>query len=139
MIKSTWQGKKTFKAQSKFGHDIISDAPTESGGDDNGPSPVELMLSGLAGCTGIDVTNLMKERLAQVTKLEITVDDEREDTTSRAVKHVTLIFDVEGEVDLKKLKRSIKLSVEKYCTVAHSLKATIEPKLIFNGEEQTSD
>lgn len=55
------------------------------------------------------------------------------------MKHVTLIFDVEGEVDLKKLKRSIKLSVEKYCTVAHSLKATIEPKLIFNGEEQTLD
>ena len=119
MIKSIWKGNKTFTAQSKFGHDIISDAPAASGGDDNGPSPVELMLSGLAGCTGIDVTNIMKERLADVTKFEITVDDEREDTTSRAVKNVTLTFDVEGEVDLKKLKRAISLSVEKYCTVAH--------------------
>lgn len=136
MIKSVWQGNKTFTAQSKFGHDIISDAPAASGGDDNGPSPVELMLSGLAGCTGIDVTNIMKERLADVTKFEITVDDEREDTTSRAVKHVTLTFDVEGEVDLKKLKRAISLSVEKYCTVAHSLKASIDPKLFYNGNEE---
>lgn len=136
MIKSIWQGNKTFTAQSKFGHDIISDAPAASGGDDNGPSPVELMLSGLAGCTGIDVTNIMKERLADVTKFEITVDDEREDTTSRAVKNVTLTFDVEGEVDLKKLKRSISLSVEKYCTVAHSLKASIDPKLFYNGTEE---
>ena len=136
MIKSIWQGNKTFTAQSKFGHDIISDAPTASGGDDNGPSPVELMLSGLAGCTGIDVTNIMKERLADVTKFEITVDDEREDTTSRAVKNVTLTFDVEGEVDLKKLKRAISLSVEKYCTVAHSLKASIGPKLFYNGTEE---
>lgn len=136
MIKSVWQGNKTFTAQSKFGHDIISDAPTASGGDDNGPSPVELMLSGLAGCTGIDVTNIMKERLADVTKFEITVDDEREDTTSRAVKNVTLTFDVEGEVDLKKLKRAISLSVEKYCTVAHSLKASIDPKLFYNGNEE---
>lgn len=136
MIKSVWQGKKTFKAQSKFGHDIISDAPTESGGDDNGPSPVELMLSGLAGCTGIDVTNIMKERLNDTTKFEITVDDEREDNTSRSVKRVNLIFDIEGDVDLKKLKRAIKLSVDKYCTVAHSLKATIEPKLIYNGNEE---
>ncbi|WP_301420298.1 OsmC family protein [Mammaliicoccus lentus] len=136
MIKSVWQGNKTFTAQSKFGHDIISDAPAASGGDDNGPSPVELMLSGLAGCTGIDVTNIMKERLADVTKFEITVDDEREDTTSRAVKHVTLTFDVEGKVDLKKLKRAISLSVEKYCTVAHSLKATIDPKLFYNGTEE---
>lgn len=136
MIKSIWQGNKTFTAQSKFGHDIISDAPTASGGDDNGPSPVELMLSGLAGCTGIDVTNIMKERLADVTKFEITVDDEREDTTSRAVKNVTLTFDVEGEVDLKKLKRAISLSVEKYCTVAHSLKASIDPKLFYNGTEE---
>ncbi|GGI39397.1 OsmC family protein [Mammaliicoccus stepanovicii] len=136
MIKSVWQGKKTFKAQSKFGHDIISDAPTESGGDDNGASPVELMLSGLAGCTGIDVTNIMKERLNDTTKFEITVDDEREDNTSRSVKYVNLIFDIEGEVDLKKLKRAIKLSVDKYCTVAHSLKATIEPKLIYNGNEE---
>ncbi|HJF23089.1 hypothetical protein AXY37_12280 [Mammaliicoccus lentus] len=136
MIKSIWQGNKTFTAQSKFGHDIISDAPVASGGDDNGPSPVELMLSGLAGCTGIDVTNIMKERLADVTKFEITVDDEREDTTSRAVKNVTLTFDVEGEVDLKKLKRAISLSVEKYCTVAHSLKASIDPKLFYNGTEE---
>ncbi|MCR1871556.1 OsmC family protein [Mammaliicoccus lentus] len=136
MIKSIWQGNKTFTAQSKFGHDIISDAPAASGGDDNGPSPVELMLSGLAGCTGIDVTNIMKERLADVTKFEITVDDEREDTTSRAVKNVTLTFDVEGEVDLKKLKRAISLSVEKYCTVAHSLKASIDPKLFYNGIEE---
>lgn len=136
MIKSIWQGNKTFTAQSKFGHDIISDAPVSSGGDDNGPSPVELMLSGLAGCTGIDVTNIMKERLADVTKFEITVDDEREDTTSRAVKNVTLTFDVEGEVDLKKLKRAISLSVEKYCTVAHSLKASIDPKLFYNGTEE---
>ncbi|WP_416349853.1 OsmC family protein [Mammaliicoccus lentus] len=136
MIKTIWQGNKTFTAQSKFGHDIISDAPVSSGGDDNGPSPVELMLSGLAGCTGIDVTNIMKERLADVTKFEITVDDEREDTTSRAVKNVTLTFDVEGEVDLKKLKRAISLSVEKYCTVAHSLKASIDPKLFYNGIEE---
>ncbi|WP_323710637.1 OsmC family protein [Mammaliicoccus lentus] len=136
MIKSIWQGNKTFTAQSKFGHDIISDAPAASGGDDNGPSPVELMLSGLAGCTGIDVTNIMKERLTDVTKFEITVDDEREDTTSRAVKNVTLTFDVEGEVDLKKLKRAISLSVEKYCTVAHSLKASIDPKLFYNGTEE---
>ena len=136
MIKSIWKGNKTFTAQSKFGHDIISDAPAASGGDDNGPSPVELMLSGLAGCTGIDVTNIMKERLADVTKFEITVDDEREDTTSRAVKNVTLTFDVEGEVDLKKLKRAISLSVEKYCTVAHSLKASIDPKLFYNGTEE---
>ena len=136
MIKSIWQGNKTFTAQSKFGHDIISDAPAASGGDDNGPSPVELMLSGLAGCTGIDVTNIMKERLADVTKFEITVDDEREDTTSRAVKNVTLTFDVEGEVDLKKLKRAISLSVEKYCTVAHSLKASTDPKLFYNGTEE---
>lgn len=136
MIKSIWQGNKTFTAQSKFGHDIISDAPAASGGDDNGPSPVELMLSGLAGCTGIDVTNIMKERLADVTKFEITVDDEREDTTSRAVKNVTLTFVVEGEVDLKKLKRAISLSVEKYCTVAHSLKASIDPKLFYNGTEE---
>lgn len=136
MIKSIWEGNKTFTAQSNFGHDIISDAPAASGGDDNGPSPVELMLSGLAGCTGIDVTNIMKERLADVTKFEITVDDEREDTTSRAVKNVTLTFDVEGEVDLKKLKRAISLSVEKYCTVAHSLKASIDPKLFYNGTEE---
>lgn len=136
MIKSIWKGNKTFTAQSNFGHDIISDAPAASGGDDNGPSPVELMLSGLAGCTGIDVTNIMKERLADVTKFEITVDDEREDTTSRAVKNVTLTFDVEGEVDLKKLKRAISLSVEKYCTVAHSLKASIDPKLFYNGIEE---
>ncbi|WP_239706043.1 MULTISPECIES: OsmC family protein [unclassified Mammaliicoccus] len=136
MIKSIWKGNKTFTAQSNFGHDIISDAPAASGGDDNGPSPVELMLSGLAGCTGIDVTNIMKERLADVTKFEITVDDEREVTTSRAVKNVTLTFDVEGEVDLKKLKRAISLSVEKYCTVAHSLKASIDPKLFYNGTEE---
>lgn len=136
MIKSIWKGNKTFTAQSNFGHDIISDAPAASGGDDNGPSPVELMLSGLAGCTGIDVINIMKERLADVTKFEITVDDEREDTTSRAVKNVTLTFDVEGEVDLKKLKRAISLSVEKYCTVAHSLKASIDPKLFYNGTEE---
>lgn len=136
MIQSVWQGKKTFKAQSKFGHEIISDASVDNGGDDKGPSPVELMLSGLAGCTGIDVTNIMKERLANVTQFTITVDDEREDSTSRAVKHVTLIFDIEGDVDLKKLKRAIKLSVDKYCTVAHSLKATIEPKLIYNGQEE---
>ncbi|MHC5035421.1 MAG: OsmC family protein, partial [Planctomycetota bacterium] len=59
----TWTSGKQFVAESGSGHGIVLDAPAQVGGRNTGPTPMELLLMGLAGCTGIDVAFILGDRM----------------------------------------------------------------------------
>ena len=60
IVDLAWKENMAFETE-QDGHKLIIDAGTESGGNDLGPRPKKLMLTALAGCTGIDVISILKK------------------------------------------------------------------------------
>jgi len=87
-----------------------------------GPSPMELLLMALAGCTGYDVLSILNKMRQRVEGFEIEVDGVRRDEEPRVYVNIDLKYIVYGDVDEDKLREAIKLSMEKYCSVSAMLR-----------------
>lgn len=130
-----WQGGRAFEAKGPSGYPMYMDATPNYGGEGNAPTPTEMLLSSLAGCIGIDVTMILKPHLDKIESIEITVDGSRREELPTAFTAASLLFDVIGDIEAKKVVRAIKLGEEKYCAVSASLKADITYRLLLNGNE----
>jgi putative redox protein len=88
-----------------------------------GFSPKALLLTGLAGCTGIDVVDILEKMRVPFASLEIDAEAEQTDEHPRVFKTIHLIYKLKTEEDHReKIKKAIDLSLEKYCGVAAMLK-----------------
>jgi putative redox protein len=88
-----------------------------------GFSPKALLLSGLAGCTGIDVIDVLEKMRVPFANLKMEVETEQTTEHPRVFKdiHITYII-ATGEENRDKVKKAIELSLEKYCGVSAMLK-----------------
>lgn len=105
-----------FTAQGTDRLTIDLDAGEEHGGQGNGLRPMELLLAGLGGCTGMDVLSILRKKRQQVTDYQIEVSGEQATTyphvyTSIHVRHVLTGTNIAPEA----VRRSIELSETKYC------------------------
>lgn len=116
-VTAKWLGNMGFEAL-VTGHKIIVDTKKESGGDDRGASPKQLMLLALAGCTGIDVASIATKMKIELSNFNIIVEA---DLTEEHPKHYTtmhVIFEFTGKnLPYDKLKRAVELSEQRYCGV----------------------
>lgn len=116
-ITAKWIGNRGFEGL-VTGHKIVVDTRKESGGDDRGASPKQLMLLALAGCTGIDVASIVTKMKIELSDFNIIVEA---DVTEEHPKHYTrmhVIFEFTGkDLPYDKLKRAVELSEQKYCGV----------------------
>lgn len=99
----------------------------ESGGA-NGPSPMQLLLFALAGCTSIDVVDIAQKMRVAMTSLDVEIEGDRAPDHPRRYTSIRLVYRVQGvaPADHDKLRRALALSEEKYCSVRHSLDPDIE-------------
>ena len=92
------------------------------GGAALGPSPMEALLLALAACSGADVVSILQKKRADLRAFRVEVVGERRDEHPRLYTAITLRYHVSapglGESDAR---RAIDLSLEKYCSVSHSL------------------
>lgn len=89
----------------------------------NGFSPKALLLSGLAGCTGVDVVDILEKMRVPFADLQIDAEAEQTDEHPRVFKFITLTYRIRtGEENRDKVKKAIELSLEKYCGVAAMLR-----------------
>lgn len=125
-IQTHWKGNMAF--DSKVGsHSVITDAPTEAGGDDSAASPKKLMMVALAGCTGVDVVEILKKMRVAFEDLMITIEAELTDEVPSVYSAMHIIYEFKGEnLPEDKLKRAIELSQEKYCGVSMMYKKIME-------------
>lgn len=123
--KVTWQQGMRFVGVGPSGHAVVMDAGPDVGGNNAGPRPIELLLSALGGCTGMDVISILGKMRTPAKSLEIFVWAERAPDHPKAVRKVRLLFRTEG-VPEENLKKAAQLSLEKYCSVSHSLSSKIE-------------
>ena len=126
-IKINWQGSKAFEATSSTGHKVMMDASKEVGGEDRGSRPMELLLMGLGGCSGIDVMMMLEKGKQNVTDCKMEITSERADAVPAIYTKIHLHFTVTGsELNEKKVKRAVELSADKYCSVSKMLEKTAE-------------
>lgn len=131
-VKVRWDGQMGFVGRSGTNHAVVMDVSPQVGGGGTAPSPMEMVLFGLAGCAGVDVALILQKKKVQVRDFEVLVQAERADEHPRVFTKVDLTFVFEGEdLRLKPLEDSVRLSIEKYCSVAGmvSQTATIDWKV----------
>ena len=131
-IKMNWSGGLRFEGTTEWGHKIVTDSSKQSGGDESGYKPTELMFYGLAGCTGVDVVRILEKQRQELKSLEIEVIGYHEDEYPKPFHTVEMKFIAIGNVDPKKLAKAIELSEEKYCMVSQTIAQ--ETKVTFSYE-----
>ncbi|WP_370541838.1 OsmC family protein [Alicyclobacillus sp. SO9] len=137
-ITANWKGKRHFEASGPSGYKVSMDAKQEAGGEDKGNRPMELVLMGLVGCTGIDISMILERMRQPLQDLQIEAEGTRQDEHPQRFTQIDLYYHITGEVAPEKAWRAIHLSEEKYCSASASLNATIVPHLILNGDEVSS-
>jgi putative redox protein len=101
------------------------------------PSPVETLLGSVGTCAASDVVDILAKQRTPVARLEVDVLATRRADFPRRVMTLELTFTVDGPgIERDQAERAIKLSIEKYCTVAASLAGDIEltSVLVLNGK-----
>ena len=102
-------------------------------GDSNaGPSPVQMLVFGLAGCMAADVVAIVKKGRHALTGFSAHIVAERAPEPPTRIVRAELHFHVRGDVPTEAVERAIALSHDKYCSVWHSLRQDIELKTSFD-------
>lgn len=125
-IKVSWKEKMAFEAEVN-GHKIMLDAAEAVGGEDRGPRPKPLMLTALAGCTGMDVISILKKMRVDVKDFNVVVEGDLTDEHPKQYYKMNVIYEFKGkDLPLEKLKKAVSLSEERYCGVSALYKKAIE-------------
>ena len=117
-VQVTWSGDHVFDGVRVSGGPAIT---MDSSGK-QGPSPVDTLLCALAGCTGVDVVDILAKRRTPVSALSIDVEGQRFSGTPGRLTKIHLVFRVAGaDVERGHAERAVELAVTKYYSVRDSL------------------
>ncbi len=131
----------TWVASANSGHGVVMDGSPAIGGRNLGMRPMEMVIAGLGGCTGMDVMSILRKSRQDVTDCVIELQAERAETVPKVFTKIHIHYIVSGK-NLRPgaVERAVKLSAEKYCSVSKMLGATVEITHDFEvvDERQTS-
>lgn len=120
------------------GNTMMIDIPVADGGTAKGMRPMQTVLAALIGCSSVDVVSILKKQRQEITSFKMEVDGNRETGKEPSLwETVHLKFILEGTIDAGKAYRAAELSINKYCSVAETLRkagAAILFSVIVNGE-----
>ena len=125
--RAKWVEGMAFMGEAGSGHAVIMDGAPEYGGRNIGIRPMEMLLIGLAGCTGFDVVQILKKGREAVTGCEVEVEAERASEDPKVFTRIHIAYRVSGRgLSQAKAARAVTLSKEKYCSASIMLGATAE-------------
>lgn len=125
-VNVVWDKNMKFIAEVE-GHNIILDAGSSVGGNNEGPSPKSLMMVALAGCTGMDVISILKKMKVDVSFFNVKVEGEMKEEHPKKFERMKIIYEVKGtDIEYEKVKKAVDLSVEKYCGVNANYRDSME-------------
>jgi putative redox protein len=121
-IEAEWQGGSAFIGNNSSGGMVqmgkINDRP--------GLSPMELILVGLAGCTGIDIVGILQKKRESLRALKVQVRGKRAEDYPQIFKEIEITYLLWGNgINPVSVERAIQLSEEKYCSVSAMLKEVV--------------
>ncbi len=117
------EGEFGFEATDANGHIVRLDTSAETGGTNFGVRPMQMLLMGLGGCSGIDVVSILKKQRLVIEDFTMKITGEREkDKEPSLWESIHIVFDITGNIESDKAYRACSLSIDKYCSVAQTLK-----------------
>jgi putative redox protein len=115
-----WIENMQFVARANNGPAIVLDS--KDGG--SGPTPMELLLAGIAGCTGIDIVLILQKKRLELSKLEINISGKQSSKYPKRFTEIHIEYYIAGKnIPFKAVEQAIKLSEEKYCSALASFNA----------------
>ena len=111
------EGGLRFVAGTGSGHEIVID----NAAGDTGARPTELVLAAIAGCTAMDVVEIMAKKRQVVDRYSVQVTGTQREKAPNIYTDITILHVVEGNVETAAVARSIELSATRYCTVSAQL------------------
>jgi putative redox protein len=115
-----WTDNDRFVGLSTSRHSVVLDAGKEK----TANSPMELVLIGLCGCTATDVVTILRKKREPLTSLEVHARAERAQEPPTVYTRIHLTYRVGGNISRKAMEDAVRLSEEKYCSVAAMLNKT---------------
>ncbi len=117
------KGDFGFEAKDTNGHVLKLDTSDETGGINFGVRPMQSLLMGLGGCSGIDVVSILKKQRLTIEEFSMKIQGEREKGKEPSLwETVHIDFELKGNMDQEKAERACALSINKYCSVAETLR-----------------
>ena len=114
-----WAGQMQFAGTGNAGHPLLIDGESKTAN-----SPMELVLMALCGCTAYDVVSILQKKREPFTGIEVSAQAEKATDPPRVFTEIKLLYRVAGNVTRKAVEDAVRLSEEKYCSVAAMLNKT---------------
>lgn len=116
-------GGKRFVSTDSSGHSVVLSTTDEG----IGMKPSELILSALAGCTSVDVINILAKKRTPLSHLEVQLSAEQDADPPWTFRKIFMKFILKGEgLTEDNVGQAISLSEEKYCSVSNTLRGVAE-------------
>lgn len=124
-----WKGNLQFESDNPSGNLITMDTSPENGGYNSGVSPKAMMLSSLAGCSGLDVVSILKKMKVPFSDFRIDTYGELTDEHPKYYNKVVVEYHFYGnELDDKKIEKAVNMSIDTYCGVMEMFRRFAEIK-----------
>jgi uncharacterized OsmC-like protein len=113
------------QAVNEDGAKIDIDGAPSIGGENKGLRPMQLMLAGLGSCSTMDIVSILNKQKQDLTDIQILIDGNREkDKTPSLFEDIHVHFILSGDLDERKVKRAVDLSMNTYCSVSKIIEKT---------------
>lgn len=126
-VQATWKDNMAFDAQANGEH-LLLDAAPEHGGSGAGFRPKQMLLTALAGCTGMDVVAILRKMREPLQHFDVRVEGDLTDGQPAVYDRIRIIYEFSRKDGLtaSKVERAVALSQEKYCGVSAMLRKASE-------------
>lgn len=101
-----------------------------------GLKATDMLLMSLASCSTYDVVNILRKQREPLESLEVLCTGEQESEPPNRFTHIHLHYQFKGDLDQEKVKKAIRLSEDKYCSVLNTLKGSVEITSDWKIEEK---
>jgi len=126
-VKVIWDHGLSFAGTAETGFSVALGASASVGGNDDGFRPMELIATGLAGCTAMDVISILQKKRQDVVSFEVRVHTEQAADYPKVFTSAVIEYIIKGHnVDEEAVRRSMELSAVRYCP-AQAMFAKIMP------------
>jgi len=125
-----WDRELRFEGAADTAYTVMMDGDSKVAN-----SPMQLVLIALCGCTAVDVVNILQKKREPFTSVEVSAEAEKCPTPPRVFTKIKLRYRVGGKVSRQAVDHAVRLSEEKYCSVAAMLNraATISYEIYLDG------
>ncbi len=132
-----WKGNLQFESDNPNGKTVNMDTSPEHGGHNSGLSPKAMMLSSLAGCSGLDVVSILDKMKVKFSDFRMDTFGELTDEHPKYYHTVTVEYHFYGEgLEENKIAKAVDLSIDKYCGVMEMFRkfATVKTSIIYHNK-----